>query len=527
MSTAATDATPASQATQLTSGPWREILLLLCILAVAAGLRNYRISSESLWHDEVTTVQCFDAPTFTQFMQEVRSLDPAAVPVYFWMAYQWWHLVSGSEPGLRALSVLFGLLAVLLLWYAGKEMFGSTCGLFAAWCLAFAHPHIYQSQEIRMYAPMYMLALVSMLSVYQAVTKRRGAWWVAHFAASALLVWTHLFGVLVLVAQGLWLLWVWRRRPLRAMLWGAVQLVYLVPLALWILGFDREHMAEQLSWQTVPEAGDLVKVFLVVLPGACVDADPALWRLSTVGLSTLAAGGLVWACALWLVASVADRPAPGEGETPAPDPAMSPLLLMIPWCVLPVALLYGVSILVRPCFVERYFAHCAFPLLLVAGAGLGRMSSSTRLGFAVAITLAFLGTLGAMDRPLRPDMRGAAHLVNTQSQAQEKIYLHDPFNTGLAFRYYTGLPEERTIIDEAYIDLAMSDMKEGNGVWIVHTAIGKRGMRTVKDGAHEAGMRVDTVRLPGRRPVTMLHAVRESHPETSKEGSRSSSSTAE
>ncbi|MCC6696327.1 MAG: glycosyltransferase family 39 protein [Candidatus Hydrogenedentes bacterium] len=507
--------------------PLREILLLLGILAVAAGLRNLHISSESLWHDEVASVQYLDVPAFTQFIQQERLIDPATVPVYFWLEYQWWHRVSASETGLRALSVLFGMLTVFLIWHTGRTLFGSACGLFAAWCLAFAHLHIYQSQEIRMYALMYLLALASMLAIHQAVTKNRPSWWAAHFITSALLVWTHVLGILVLAAQGLWLLWTWRRSPLRIVGWGAAQLPYLLPLAVWILGFDKELVNEHVGWQQAPGLNVLAKTFCAVLPGAFLDADPALWRFSIVGLSSLAVGALVWASALWALATDGKHTSPEEANADGTDTGVRPLLLMVLWCVTPVLSLFFVSITLRPCFVERYFAHCAFPLLLVAGAGFARMPRHWRLGVIAAVTLAFAGTLGAMDRPLRPDMRRAAHHVNAQLRDNESVYLRDPFNTGLAFCYYAALPDDRVVIDEDFVDLALRDIKEGRGAWIVHTPIGKRIQRTFKEGAEQAGMRLDVVLLPGRRPITLLHAARPSKAARGEDDSRSSASPAE
>ncbi|MCC6491317.1 MAG: glycosyltransferase family 39 protein [Candidatus Hydrogenedentes bacterium] len=494
---------PAPQPEKGKGIPFREILALVCILAVAAGLRCFRLSSESLWYDEIASVQYLDLPAFYQFFHQERLIDPAAVPVYFWMEYQWWHWVSASETGLRALSILFGLLTVLLLWYAGRMLFGSTCGLFAAWCLAFAQLHIYQSQEIRMYALMYLFALASMVAVNQAVTKNRPLWWAAHFIASAFLVWTHVFGVLVLVAQGLWLLWTWRRRPLRIMGWGTAQLVYLLPLAVWVQGFDSRLVDEHVSWQTVPGWSALGKVFYAVLPGAFLDADPLLWRTSVVGISSLGAGALVWAAALWAFVA-RSQSTPGDASQ-TKWPSADPLSLLLLWCVTPVLILFFVSITLRPCFVERYFGHCAFPLLLVAGAGFARIPKRWRLGAAVAITLAFAGTLGAMDRPLRPDLRGAARHVDAHFRDNETVYLRDPFNTGLAFRYYAALPDERIVIGEDFIELAVRDIREGRGTWIVHTPPGKSGQQTIKEGAREGGMRVDSVRLPGRRPLLVMH----------------------
>lgn len=507
--------------------PLREILLLVGILAVAAGLRNFQITSESLWHDEVASVQFLDVPTFTQFIQQERLIDPATVPVYFWMEYQWWHWVSASETGLRALSVLFGMLTVFLIWHTGRTLFGSACGLFAAGCLAFAHLHIYQSQEIRMYALMYLLALASMLTIHQAVTKNRPWWWAAHFIASALLVWTHVLGILVLAAQGLWLLWTWRRRPLRAIGWGTAQLFYLLPLAVWILGFDKELVNEHVGWQQAPGLNALTKTFCAVLPGAFLDADPALWRSSIVGLSSLAVGALVWAFALSALAADGKRTSLEEANADATDTGVRPLLLLALWCVTPVLILFLVSITLRPCFVERYFAHCAFPLLLAVGAGFARVPKRWRLGVVAAVTLAFAGTLGAMDRPLRPDMRDAARHVNAQLRDDERIYLRDPFNTGLAFRYYAALPDDRVMIDEDFVNLALRDIREGRGTWIVHTAVGKRNQRAFKEAAHQAGMRLDIVMLPGRRPVTLLHAARPSQAAPGEKGPRTSASPAE
>ena len=59
--------------------------------------------------------------------------------------------IGSSELGLRSLSAVWGVLAVVLDWLIGRRLFGSLAATLAALLLAVAPLAVYYSQEVRMY----------------------------------------------------------------------------------------------------------------------------------------------------------------------------------------------------------------------------------------------------------------------------------------------------------------------------------------------------------------------------------------
>ncbi len=129
------------------------------ILLLAALLRFYRLSGQSLWADEGNSV----ALAHRSFMEIARrtafDIHP---PLYYWLLKIWISLFGDSEIGLRSLSVVLGVAVVYLIGVLGTRLFSPRLGLIAAFIAAFSPFQIYYSQEARMYM---LLTLVGSLTV--------------------------------------------------------------------------------------------------------------------------------------------------------------------------------------------------------------------------------------------------------------------------------------------------------------------------------------------------------------------------
>jgi 4-amino-4-deoxy-L-arabinose transferase-like glycosyltransferase len=135
------------------------ILLLLLILALAAGLRFYNLGSQSLWSDEGNSA-ALASRSLAQIAQDAaQDIHP---PLYYWLLRLWTSVFGLSEFGLRSLSATLGTLLVLLIYMLGTRLFNRTTGLAAAFVAAIAPFQVYYSQEARMYV---LVALTAVLAV--------------------------------------------------------------------------------------------------------------------------------------------------------------------------------------------------------------------------------------------------------------------------------------------------------------------------------------------------------------------------
>ena len=124
------------------------ILLLLLILALAAGLRFYNLGSQSLWSDEGNSA-ALATRSLVQIAQDAaHDIHP---PLYYWLLRLWTSVFGLSEFALRSLSAVLGTLLVLVIYGLGARLFNRTTGLAAAFIAAIAPFQVYYSQEARMY----------------------------------------------------------------------------------------------------------------------------------------------------------------------------------------------------------------------------------------------------------------------------------------------------------------------------------------------------------------------------------------
>ena len=133
------------------SGPGRhlpELILILIILPLAAALRLYRLSGQSLWADEGNSVALARLGFIEIAQRTAFDIHP---PFYYWLLKGWISFFGDSEIGLRSLSVVLGIGLVFLVGMLGLRYFGAAAGMVAAGLAAVSPFQIYYAQETRMY----------------------------------------------------------------------------------------------------------------------------------------------------------------------------------------------------------------------------------------------------------------------------------------------------------------------------------------------------------------------------------------
>lgn len=140
------------------------------ILLVATALYLYQLGTESLWNEELYSVH--DA-------KGIPHTNIIARPVYY-VVLRLWMTFGGSDVWLRALSALFGLGCIFLIYRLGRHVAGETTGLIAAFLLALSPLFINFAQMVRMYTLGTCLAIGGSLALAHALenpTTSSMAWW--------------------------------------------------------------------------------------------------------------------------------------------------------------------------------------------------------------------------------------------------------------------------------------------------------------------------------------------------------------
>jgi mannosyltransferase len=141
---------------------------VLWILLCGAILRLYGLGEESLWLDEALInqrISCDYRTLLTDWDSQRQG------PLYPVIEKTWCDLVGNGEIQLRFTAVIFGIIAIFMIYRFGKELLGKETGLLAAFFAAINPFLIYFSQEARPYT---LFILCSMASIQYFVRMLRG-----------------------------------------------------------------------------------------------------------------------------------------------------------------------------------------------------------------------------------------------------------------------------------------------------------------------------------------------------------------
>src|SRR6476660_3863085 len=180
---------------------FRQNYLLVCLLALGAFLRLYHLDFQSVWLDEINTLN--DAnPDFTlsEVFASVAKYD-LHPPLYFFVIHFLFKLFGYTAFVARLFSVGCGIAAIFAMYNLGKELINRQVGLIAAALLCVNAYQIDYSQEARPYMMFCLFAILSFsyLARFIKIPTRRHA--VLYGVFTSLMLYGHLFGLFTLVGQ--------------------------------------------------------------------------------------------------------------------------------------------------------------------------------------------------------------------------------------------------------------------------------------------------------------------------------------
>lgn len=139
-----------------------EIFILLILVGAGVFLRFWNLGAASFWVDEVNTA--FAAESFLEIGEPVHpsGVVYGVTPLFTRSVAFAYQIFDRNEASSRIPSAFFGVLAILLVFYLAKELFGSRVGLLSAFLMTFSHFEIGWSRVSRPYT---LLQLFSVLLI--------------------------------------------------------------------------------------------------------------------------------------------------------------------------------------------------------------------------------------------------------------------------------------------------------------------------------------------------------------------------
>jgi mannosyltransferase len=151
-----------------------EIVLVVAVSLLGAGLRFYKLGEWSFWIDELFTIGRIQAH-FSSAEAIRNNIPPAAtwLPLSLLLTSGALRILGISEWSSRLVPALIGILSIPALYLPIKKVFSSRVGLIAALLLAISPWHLTWSQNARFYTAMLLLYSLSLLAFYLGLERNR------------------------------------------------------------------------------------------------------------------------------------------------------------------------------------------------------------------------------------------------------------------------------------------------------------------------------------------------------------------
>ena len=178
--------------------------LLLAVFMLGMALRLYQLDVDSLWLDEIVTASRAQQDLLSLVTYAEYYTHPPLVDIVTWFFIA---LPGNSDFVLRLQAMLFGSLSILLIYKVGEILWRREVGLVAAFLLAVNAYHIHYSQEVRSYALMVFLVLLSLVFLSKALQKNKKRFWLGFILCTSLSLYNHYFAFLFLPAEVVFAAW--------------------------------------------------------------------------------------------------------------------------------------------------------------------------------------------------------------------------------------------------------------------------------------------------------------------------------
>src|SRR5215208_2819096 len=222
----------------------KDTALRILVGLIIAGLVLRFAVPRGIWLDEAISVH--QAHLGLSDMLENLYYGDRHPPLHHLSLWLTVHVFGDGELAVRLPSLIAGTLVIPALYWLGRELYDRRTGLIAAAFGAASPLLIWYTQEARMYAFVALFGLLALLTQVRVVRNPNPTNWVLYILATAALLWSHYFGLLLVAVQQVIFvaLLVQRRRagePSRALAIGfgyslAVLILQVVPLLVFAEG---------------------------------------------------------------------------------------------------------------------------------------------------------------------------------------------------------------------------------------------------------------------------------------------------
>lgn len=411
----------------------RQILFILALIILLAFLlRIYTLSTESLWVDEVISVDAAKRSIASIIVKESseRAVHP---PFYYIILHFWMKLFGDSEFSVRFPSVIFGVASIYVIYRVGKLIYSKEVGVISAFLLSISLFHIRYSQETRFYALLTFLILLSNFYFVKLLKEKNIKNAGAYVILTTAMVYTHVFGLFYIIFQNIYYLLIFRKNM---KFWIAVQGLVLFLFAPWIpvLVKQTTKVGNDFWWIPHPTYLSIFNTFK-----SFAGSEVSLYLFIILGVT-----GIIFIYRQ----EFNDR------------------IFLLLWLSVPIITSFLIS-LIKPIYIDRYLIGSLPAIILLISKGIFNFRKSLMiLILLIAITISTIYPLEKYYAvPEKWQWRDAASYIENNKGSNDYVllyYTNKPQPT-TPFSYYYKNDTNFAMVTKAY---QIKNFTKYDGIWL-------------------------------------------------------------
>lgn len=424
------------------------VWLLLGLTLIALFLRLYRLDSQSIWMDEVVSLE--NAIIFGKAgLAQLAATDHIA-PLHSILLWLVTLVETPSEFAMRWPSAIFGAAVVPVLGWLVYEMFRfRRLAIVASLLMTFSPYAIWYSQEARMYSLYLFLSVVFVALSWRASERPFGpALYISLVGVTIMGLYTHHFMALLSFSFGLYLLGRLGLSNARLWWWASTQAVAAASFLYWLY-----LSSERLS----TGAGVSKPAFALWIPYSLISFSfgptlgPSTSEIRAAGFgSLLSYEGALVCLAAPCVAYLLYR---GLREILRIESRKPGVWCML-WLIVPVLLAIAAAQFSNISYNPRYVIVSLSPLMILLAAGIMSILRSRGAPLGAVATLAALTVIALSNlywntAYAREDVRPLAQMVRGNSEAGHALVFENNRIMGMLEYYgahvHPARPSARTL----------------------------------------------------------------------------------
>ncbi len=399
------------------------------LVGLALALDLFRLGTISLWGDEAVSVELATNPLPVSlgylWNNEINMV------LYYLLLHGWLSFTGAlglvpDEFVVRAPSVFFGVIGVVVVFWLGRRFWGSMVGALGATLYALNNLPLGKAREARSYSLELLLILLAWCALFAALIaeERRRRWWVAYVVMTTLAVYAHVFSALVVAAQvvafaGLVVLPnEWRARARQSV---PAMAASVAAIGIGVLPIAVHALLHGSSNTWLPAAGlyELARLAWNIAGHSVVDGLVLGVALAIAALTVANAGQT-------LVRRVTPR---------------APIIALACWVVVPVVLSFGTTqaYLNLHLFAWPYLVVVVPALCLLAAIGVSSMRRpAIRRALALIVVAAAALATPIFGSPPPQDFRNAARWISERYETGDGL-LATTWSSSVVMGYYARI----------------------------------------------------------------------------------------